>query len=262
MWLRLGVLGIMVHYRADVWSKSSPKSDGIEVEAELELPETAECAGKAVDDAACAYARVSRARARGRPRAYDPGGVLDKALKVFWQKGFAATSLDDLVEATGVNRPSLYAGFGDKESLYLKAMQRYRARTDSQLDAVLTCSGQNDTVRSIIRRYFDIMIDTYTGEAEHPLGCAFMCTALNEAPQHESILEMLQNTIDQFDTRFETFFAQARDMGFIRQDQDPKALSQMIIGLTANLGVRARAGASREMLQDMVRGTTALLFGA
>ncbi|GGZ24883.1 TetR/AcrR family transcriptional regulator [Asticcacaulis endophyticus] len=255
----------MVHYRAEVWSKASPQSDGIkpdgiEVEAELELPGTAECAGKAVDDAACAYARVSRAR--GRPRAYDPGEVLDKALKVFWQKGFAATSLDDLVEATGVNRPSLYAGFGDKESLYLKAMQRYRARTDSQLDAVLTCSGQNDTVRSIIRRYFDIMIDTYTGEAEHPLGCAFMCTALNEAPQHESILEMLQNTIDQFDIRFETFFAQARDMGFIRADQDPKALSQMIIGLTANLGVRARAGASRETLQDMVRGTTALLFGA
>ena len=253
----------MVHYRADVWSKASPKSDGIKpdeikVEAELELPEMAECAGKAVDDAACAYARASRAR--GRPRAYDPNEVLDKALKVFWQKGFAATSLDDLVEATGVNRPSLYAGFGDKESMYLKAMQRYRARTDSQLDAVLTCSAQGDTVLSIIRRYFDIMIDTYTGEAEHPLGCAFMCTALNEAPQHESILEMLQNTIDQFDTRFENFFAQAQAMGCIRQDQDPKAMSQMIISLTANLGVRARAGASRDALQDMIKGTTALLF--
>lgn len=227
----------MVQYRAEI--RSVPKS---------------------IEDVTCAGAHV--ARARGRPRAYDPNDVLDKALKVFWQKGFAATSLDDLVEATGVNRPSLYAGFGDKEALYLKAMQRYRARTEAQLDAVLTCGGQTDTVLSIIRRYFDIMIDTYTGEAEHPLGCAFMCTVLTEAPQHESLLEMLQNTIDQFDNRFETFFSKARDMGVIGADQDPKALSQMIIGLTASLAVRARAGASRETLQEMVRATTALLFRA
>jgi AcrR family transcriptional regulator len=214
------------------------------------------CGGQATDVAAC----CAVARKRGRPRAYDPDVVLEKALEVFWQKGFAATSLDDLVEATGVNRPSLYAGFGDKESLYLKAMERYQRQIAEQLDEVLTCNGCTGGLRGIIRRYFDVMIRAYTGEAEHPLGCAFMCTALTDAPQHESILEMLQGTIEGFDRRFESFFATAKAMGFLPPDSDPRLLTQFISGMTSNLLVRARAGASRAELESIVDSTTAFLF--
>ncbi|MDC7684216.1 TetR/AcrR family transcriptional regulator [Asticcacaulis sp. BYS171W] len=229
--------------------------------AEIDLSDSLDlngvCGAQSLDPEAC----VCKPKARGRPRAYNPDEVLQKALKVFWQKGFAATSLDDLVEATGVNRPSLYAGFGDKESLYLKAMQRYRESLAERLDEVLICNGDpNDTVLSIIRRYFDIIIDTYTGESQHPLGCAFMCTALNEAPQHESILEMLQNTIEEFDIRFEKFFADGQKYGCLKPGHDPKVLAQMIGGITANLGVRARAGASAQELRSLVVNTTAMLF--
>jgi len=214
------------------------------------------CGGAAADAAAC----CAVAKKRGRPRAYDPDVVLEKALEVFWQKGFAATSLDDLVEATGVNRPSLYAGFGDKEALYLKAMERYQRQIAEQLDEVLTCQGCTGGLRGIIRRYFDVMIRAYTGEAQHPLGCAFMCTALTDAPQHESILEMLQGTIEGFDRRFETFFSTAKAMGFLGADADPKLLTQMISGLTSNLLVRARAGAGRAELERIVDATTGFLF--
>jgi len=214
------------------------------------------CGGEGADAAAC----CAVIKKRGRPRAYDPDVVLEKALEVFWQKGFAATSLDDLVEATGVNRPSLYAGFGDKEALYLKAMERYQRQIADQLDEVLTCDGCTGGLRGIIRRYFDVMIRAYTGETQHPLGCAFMCTALTDAPQHESILEMLQGTIEGFDRRFETFFAKAKAMGFLSADADPKLLTQMISGLTSNLLVRARAGAARAELERIVESTTGFLF--
>jgi len=224
-------------------------------EADIDLnPEF--CGDQAMDVAAC----CAVARKRGRPRAYDPDVVLEKALEVFWQKGFAATSLDDLVEATGVNRPSLYAGFGDKEALYLKAMERYQRQIADQLDEVLTCNGCTGGLRGIIRRYFDVMIRAYTGEAEHPLGCAFMCTALTDAPQHESILEMLQGTIEGFDRRFERFFATAKAMGFLSAEADPRLLTQFISGMTSNLLVRARAGASRAELESIVDSTTAFLF--
>ncbi|MFT3998191.1 MAG: TetR/AcrR family transcriptional regulator [Asticcacaulis sp.] len=219
-----------------------------------ELPVVEACGDQAIDETACCK------RPRGRPRAYDPNEVLEKALRLFWEKGFAATSLDDLVEATGVNRPSLYAGFGDKEALYLKSMQRYRNKLSEQLDQVLTCNGQGDSVLGIIRRYFDILIDTYTGESEHPLGCAFVCTALNEAPQHESILEMLQNTIEEFDQRFERFFALSQSFGCLKPGHDPKVLAQMISGITANLGIRARAGATAHDLRALVNNATAMLF--
>lgn len=214
------------------------------------------CGDQAMDSGACAGA----SKKRGRPRAYDPDEVLEQALEVFWQKGFAATSLDDLVEATGVNRPSLYAGFGDKEALYIKAMAFYQNRLRAQLDGILTCNGQGDTVRAIIDRYFDILIRAYTGEADHPLGCAFMCTALTDAPQHESILDMLQRTIENFDRRFEDFFTGAQAWRCLPADADPKLLTQMISGLTQNLLVRARAGAGRAELSKIASGTTAFLF--
>ena len=66
---------------------------------------------------------------RGRPREYDPDRALASATRVFWKNGYAATSLDELAAATGMNRPSLYAGFGDKRELYLETLKRYRERT-------------------------------------------------------------------------------------------------------------------------------------
>ncbi len=223
-----------------------------------DLSDVAVCGGQG--DANVANSACVGAKRRGRPRAFDPDLVLEQVLEIFWIRGFAATSLDDISEATGVSRPSLNATFGDKESLYLKAMARYRSEINAKLDQVLTCTGNGDTLRSIILRYFDVMIRSYTGETDECLGCAFMCTALNEAPSHESILGVLQNTIDEFDQRFEAFFIKAQSFGHIGANQDPKVLSQMITSLTSSLAVRARAGASREELQKIVEATTAYLF--
>src|ERR1700749_1175927 len=74
-------------------------------------------------------ARAGAGRRRGRPRQYDPERALANAAEVFWKHGYAATSLDDLVAATGMNRPSLYAAFGDKRDLYLKTLKRYQERS-------------------------------------------------------------------------------------------------------------------------------------
>src|SRR5918993_4135780 len=70
----------------------------------------------------------SAPRKRGRPRAYEPDVALTRAMEVFWRDGFAATSLDTISAATGMNRPSLYAAFGDKRDIYVKAYERYRER--------------------------------------------------------------------------------------------------------------------------------------
>src|SRR5579862_6643494 len=64
-------------------------------------------------------------RRRGRPRAYDPDAALARAMETFWKSGYAGTTLDDLSAATGMNRPSLYAAFGDKRALYFKALRSY-----------------------------------------------------------------------------------------------------------------------------------------
>src|SRR5262249_49612858 len=73
----------------------------------------------------CEMVQNSDARPRGRPRAFDPQTALQRAREAFWDRGFAGTSLDDLSERTGMNRPSLYAAFGDKQELYLETLRGY-----------------------------------------------------------------------------------------------------------------------------------------
>src|SRR3954465_13551570 len=88
---------------------------------------------------------------RGRPRAYEPDVALAQALALFRRDGYAATSLDDLSAATGMNRPSLYGAFGDKRSLYIKSYQRYR---DDYTAAVLKIFEADVPVRGRLRRIY------------------------------------------------------------------------------------------------------------
>src|ERR1700754_1544198 len=99
---------------------------------------------------------------RGRPRAYEPDVALANALDLFRKDGFAATSLDDLSAATGMNRPSLYAAFGDKRELYIKRYQRYRAAARASLIDIFR---SEQPIRERLKRIYAIALDIYlTGE--------------------------------------------------------------------------------------------------
>ena len=97
--------------------------------------------------------KTSEPKRRGRPRAYDPAQALARAADTFWKAGYAGTSLDDLSEATGMNRPSLYAAFGDKRDLYLKTLEHYREESRALARAALAdvrrfaCSSSASTTR-------------------------------------------------------------------------------------------------------------------
>jgi AcrR family transcriptional regulator len=100
---------------------------------------------------------------RGRPRAYEPEVALGRALDLFRKSGFAATSLDDLSAATGMNRPSLYGAFGDKRELYIKSYQRYR---DDARAATLDIFREEMPLRQRLQRIYAIALDIYlSGEA-------------------------------------------------------------------------------------------------
>ena len=102
------------------------------------------------------------ARRRGRPRQYDPERALANAAEAFWKYGYAATSLDDLVAATGMNRPSLYAAFGDKRDLYLKTLDRYQQRSRAIGQQII---ADNPTLRVFLRRVYDAALDIYSPAA-------------------------------------------------------------------------------------------------
>src|SRR5215472_9580661 len=105
---------------------------------------------------------------RGRPRAYQPDVALGKALELFRKGGFAATSLDDLSAATGMNRPSLYGAFGDKRELYIKSYQRYR---DDARAATAEIFRQEMPIRKRLERIYSVALDIYFAGEEGPSGC-------------------------------------------------------------------------------------------
>jgi AcrR family transcriptional regulator len=106
-------------------------------------------------------------RRRGRPRAYDPETALAQAMSAFWGAGYSATSLDELAAATCMNRPSLYAAFGDKKALYLETLGRYRAAGREAMDKALAYDRK---LAEGLRRVYAAALDMYFPEKSEARG--------------------------------------------------------------------------------------------
>src|ERR1700681_1233942 len=113
------------------------------------------------------------ARSKGRPRAFDVDRALDRALHLFWRKGYEGTSLSDLTRAMGINRPSLYAAFGDKEALFRKVLDRY----DSGPAAYVREALNQPTARAAVERLMEGAADLATASS-NPRGCLLVQSAL------------------------------------------------------------------------------------
>src|SRR6476660_5686734 len=109
---------------------------------------------------------VQQAR-RGRPRQYDPDSALARAAAAFWKNGYAGTSLDDLAAATGMNRPSLYAAFGDKRDLYLKTLERYQQQSRA-IGAQIT--ADDPPLQVFLKRFSGAALDIYLTSGDEARG--------------------------------------------------------------------------------------------
>jgi TetR/AcrR family transcriptional regulator, copper-responsive repressor len=185
------------------------------------------------------------ARPRGRPRAYDPEQALAAATGAFWQAGYAATSLDTLSEATGMNRPSLYGAFGDKHSLYLQVMQSY---ADAGAQTMRDALAPERPLRDGLERVYDMALKIYFPPRQTARGCLLVGTAAAEAVRDDGIRALLQRALRAFDREFERRFEQALAAGELRADADPALLARLASALLHTLALRSRAGDTRAQL--------------
>ena len=132
-------------------------------------------------------------RRRGRPRAFEPETALTQAMDVFWKDGFAATSLDDLSAATGLNRPSLYGAFGDKRALYLQAYRQYRKRVNETFAPLFQARAP---LRVKLRRILIAALELYLSGEEGPRGCFTVLTASSDAVADPEIRALVAEAID------------------------------------------------------------------
>ncbi len=195
---------------------------------------------------------------RGRPRAYEPDVALGKALDLFRKDGFAATSLDDLSAATGMNRPSLYGAFGDKRELFIKSYQRYR---DDARAAMIDIFRGELPIRERLARVYAIALDIYLS-GESPRGCFTVMTAASEAVFDPQIRSMVLEGFVELDKAFAACFRQAKEKGELPATADPIVLSQLASATIHTIAIRARAGVPRKELEAIVKGAIDLMLRA
>src|SRR6478672_4425015 len=188
---------------------------------------------------------------RGRPRAYEPEVALARALDVFWKEGFAATSLDDLSAATGMNRPSLYGAFGDKRELYIKSYESYRDRARQRMGEVFSVDLP---LRQMLERIYEIALDMYLSGKDGPRGCFTVMTATSEAVFDPSIRAMVISGLVETDRFFARIFRRAQERGELAASADPQVLALIASGTLHTIAVRARAQVPRAELEAIVNG--------
>jgi AcrR family transcriptional regulator len=190
-------------------------------------------------------------RRRGRPRAYQPDVALGKALDLFRKDGFAATSLDDLSAATGMNRPSLYGAFGDKRDLYIKSYQRYR---DDARAAMVEIFRDELPIRKRLQRIYAVALDIYLSGESGPRGCFTVMTAASEAVSDPDIRAMVLEGFSELDKAFTTCFRRAKEKGELPETADPVILAQLASAAIHTIAIRARARVPRKELETIVNG--------
>jgi TetR/AcrR family transcriptional regulator, copper-responsive repressor len=194
-------------------------------------------------------------RSRGRPREFDPDEVLARVRRVFIEKGFSAASLDDLAAAAGLNRPSLYAAFGNKEELYVRALRHYGGRNVAALQAILSRPG---TIEARLGDVYRAAVDLYTAPPK-ATGCMIIGTATVEAPTHRRIAVAAAGLLAEIEAQFEQAFAHAVAAGELGADPPPATRARLAGAILDTLAVRARLGAKAADLKAFARSTVPVI---
>ena len=193
----------------------------------------------------------------GRPRAFDTDRALAAALHVFWRAGFEGASITDLTAAMGITRPSLYAAFGNKETLFHRALDHYG---ETHLRFAREALGA-PTAREVIRRLLYGYADLQTG-AGHPPGALETNGALACSNAAEPVRKMLVERRAADERALASRLESARAEGDLPAACDPAALAQFVMAVACGMAVKAASGGKRPALHGVIETALMAVPGA
>jgi AcrR family transcriptional regulator len=193
-------------------------------------------------------------RGKGRPREFDADIALDAALEIFRTKGYSGTSLEDLTEATGLNRPSLYGAFGNKRALFETCVDHYWSRAGRDYQAALFATGKlGDDLRGFFRAFLDVICGAEIG------GCVVACALPADVSAEPTLLARFAGIVRQSDRAVAARLTQAVESGDLPGGSDPAQLAEVIVSVMLALSLRARAGTARKRLEALADQTVVLI---
>ena len=184
-----------------------------------------------------------------RPREFDADTALLRAMELFWRQGFAATSMSQLVQVMGINRQSLYDTYGDKNRLFLAALDRYCADLAAHLLAPLLQPG---AALAALHQAAQTLIDFLLAFPERR-ACLMVNSAMEMGPHDAAVAARARAHWQGMEQAFAAALRNARARGEIRSPEPAENLARYLVGLANGLIVAAKSGADRAMLEDIAR---------
>lgn len=187
-----------------------------------------------------------------RPKSFNQDQALEKAMHLFWEKGFEATSIQDLVEHLGINRQSIYDTFGDKKEFFLKCLELYRNRdADEKLSNL-----EHQNVQEVFSNIFDFLIEEFINDDR---GCLMANSTLELANRDKEVARIVCSNLENQEANFKQLLVAAQKKGELSPDKNPEALARYLFNSIQGLRVTAKASANRARLEDIAKITLSVL---
>lgn len=182
-----------------------------------------------------------------RPKEFDPDQIADAAMQVFWQRGYAATSIQDLVEGTGLSRSSLYNAFDSKHGLYTCALKRYQ----EQSNANITLLAQDAPAKALVRQLLLRIVDDELDDTQR-LGCLAANAALEVAGQDPVVAELVAQNFRRVEAALERLLRRGQAEGDIDPGKNPAALASFVVCTVQGLRVLGKGSAPDERRERLL----------
>lgn len=181
----------------------------------------------------------------GRPRTFDREEALQKAMMVFWEKGYEGTSMADLIESIGMKAPSIYAAFGNKDALFREAVELYKGQVEQ---GPLKALNHSTYIVEALENSLNESVNMLSGNKVS--GCLIMGGAINCAPEHQEHVEHLRNMRSKYKQALKRRFAQAVKDKQLIESADPEELAEFYFGFIHGLALRASDGSTQKELKS------------
>ncbi|HWI70082.1 MAG TPA: TetR/AcrR family transcriptional regulator [Nitrospiraceae bacterium] len=181
-----------------------------------------------------------------RPKEFNPDDAIEKAMQVFWHKGYEATSMEDLLSAMDLSRGSLYDTFGDKRQLFLKVVDRYCATFASSKFSLLDQPGP---ALPTLRRFISGMIEGGLADPQRR-GCLISNTVMELSPHEKEIAGMLRQALKMVEDTFFKVLTRAKQQGELQKGQDPRTLARFLVTMMQGAIVMIKAGTPADVVKQ------------
>ncbi|MEU5079946.1 MULTISPECIES: TetR/AcrR family transcriptional regulator [Streptomyces] len=187
----------------------------------------------------------------GRPKQFDPDTAVEQAMDVFWRKGYAGTTPQDLVDALGIGKGSLYNTFGSKHALFEQALRRYR---DSQAVILLEMLEEPGPVKARLRKALEFLAEPDLAAPDRR-GCMAVNVAAELARTDETAAELVRRMFDRTEDAFRALIEEGQRSGEIAPGRDPVALGSLLLNTAMGLRFMARIAEGSDRLARVIDAT-------